>query len=80
MIERLDQSIDGLEEWIKYVIPQSEFKSEKVTFYNPDLGSGQIVKILTKILRENGHSDENISKRIFASTNDKLTFLYFGPG
>jgi hypothetical protein len=77
MIERLDQNIEGLENWIKYSIPQSEFESKTSTFYNPDLGSGQIVKIITKILRENGHSDENISKRIFASTNDKFTFLYF---
>lgn len=77
MLERLDQNIKGLENWIKYSIPQSEFESKTSTFYNPDLGSGQIVKILTKILRENGHSDDNISKRIFASTNDKFTFLYF---
>ena len=77
MLARLNQNIEELESWIKWNIPKSDFVSKTTTFHIPDLGSGQLARIIVKILREMGHSDSNIAKRVSGSSSDILTLLYF---
>jgi hypothetical protein len=77
MIERLNQHIDNLENWIRGTIPESEFKSKTTTFHITDLGSGQIANVIVSILKSYNHSDKNINNRVSGVTNDIITLWYF---
>jgi hypothetical protein len=77
MIERLNQHIDNLENWIRNAIPESEFKSKTTTFHITDLGSGQIANVIVDILKSYNHSDKNINDRVSGVTNDIITLWYF---
>jgi hypothetical protein len=77
MIERLNQHIDNLENWIRNSIPESEFKSKTTTFHITDLGSGQIANVIVDILKSYNHSDKNINSRVSGVTNDIITLWYF---
>jgi|TARA_R110000744_G_scaffold380323_1_gene500711 adenine-specific DNA methylase len=46
-------------------LPEEVFISNKTTFLDPCFGSGTFLKVITKKLREYGHSDENINSRLF---------------
>lgn len=46
-------------------LPEEIFISDKTTFLDPCFGSGTFLKVITKKLREYGHSDENINSRLF---------------
>ena len=46
-------------------IPEEIWKSSETTFLDPCFGSGTFIRYIIKKLREYGHSDENISKRIW---------------
>lgn len=77
MIERLNQHIDNLENWIRNTIPESEFKSKTTTFHITDLGSGQIANVVVDILKSHNHSEKNINDRVSGVTNDIITLWYF---
>ena len=77
MIERLNQHIDNLENWIRNTIPENEFKSKTTTFHITDLGSGQIANVITDILKSYNHSDKNITNRLSGVTNDIITLWIF---
>ena len=46
-------------------LPEEIFISDKTTFLDPCFGSGTFLEVITKKLREYGHSDENINSRLF---------------
>ncbi len=77
MIERLNQHINNLENWVRNAIPESEFKSKTTTFHITDLGSGQIANVIVNILKSYNHNDKNINERVSGVTNDIITLWYF---
>ena len=46
-------------------MPNEVFQSESTTFLDPAMGGGQFCYAIENRLREYGHSDENISQRVF---------------
>jgi hypothetical protein len=65
MLGRLKFEIDALAEEILNNIPEDMFTSNSTTFLDPAMGGGQFLKAVISRLRKYGHSDENISLRIF---------------
>lgn len=59
MLIRLKQDID-FESRLKTLIPKTDLISNEITFADPDMGGGQIVDSLIKIINR-----DNISKRVF---------------
>lgn len=76
-IGRLKFEIDPLVNEILDHIPEKHFISDADTFCDPEMGGGQFVKEVEKRLRSYGHSDENISKRVygFASSIVQLNYV-----
>jgi site-specific DNA-methyltransferase (adenine-specific) len=46
-------------------IPEQAFKSKTTTFLDPAMGGGQFCHAIEDRLRKYGHSEQNISKRVF---------------
>ena len=65
MLIRLRADLDELVEEMLDLLPQKYFKSKTATFLDPAMGSGQFVSAIEKRLRDNGHDDENIAKRVY---------------
>lgn len=76
MIERLKFKIDDLVNEILDILPESLFEREDTTFLDVSMGGGQFVRIIEERLRSHGHSDENISNRVFGYENNKLAVQY----
>lgn len=53
-------------------VDQSLFESGDTTFLDPAMAGGQMLKSLEDRLRQFGHSDENISKRVFGVSENPL--------
>jgi hypothetical protein len=65
MLARLNFEFPVLVKEMFDQLPKWVWKSETTTFLDPSMGGGQFVKEIEKRLREAGHSDENIKKRVF---------------
>ena len=61
---RLKTNMDGLVNQILDRIDPKYFESKESTFADPSMGGGQFIKAVEERLREHGHSDANISKRV----------------
>ena len=57
-------------------LPGSLFSSETKTFLDPSMGGGQYVTAIEARLRKAGHSDKNISKRVFGVEKSLLRVNY----
>ena len=57
-------------------LPIDYFKRNDTTFLTLCIGDGEIQRCLYNILKSYGHSDINITKRIFGIVNDKYTLNY----
>ena len=76
MIERLKFNLDPLVNEMLDQFDKSVWTSKTSTFVDPSIGSGQFVKEIERRLREAGHSDMNISKRVFGCEKSKLRVQY----
>ena len=65
MSEKFLMKYDELATTLVNEIPEEEFKSKTSTFFDPSMGSGQVVVKIEQKLKEYGHSESNISKRVF---------------
>ena len=57
-------------------LPVEVFISEKTTFADIQMGGGQFIVEVVNRLRKFGHSDNNISNRVFGFSEKKLYFSY----
>jgi hypothetical protein len=57
-------------------IPDTEWSSDSTTFFDPAIGGGQFVRAIEQRLREYGHSDSNIQKRVFGFEESNLHIRY----
>lgn len=64
MLERI-KPIDNLVNEALDRLPESVWISDSVTFFDPAMGGGQFVSAIERRLRDYGHSDQNISQRVF---------------
>jgi hypothetical protein len=82
MIKRLNIKIGPeLKVWMQHLIPIESLKSTDTTFHIDDIAGYELIEVLIDMLNEYGHSIENISKRISASSDNlfiiKLIQQYF---
>ena len=76
MVGRLKFGIDTLVDEILDNIPEDVFKSNTTTFLDPAMGGGQFLKNVILKLRKYGHSDDNISGRVFGYESDIMSVKY----
>lgn len=53
-------------------VPDSVFESQNTTFFDPWINGGSLAKCIESKLKTFGHSDENISSRVFGMHNRQL--------
>ena len=76
MIGRLKFDLDGLANEMLDRLPLSLFTSNSTTFLDPCMGGGQFVKAIEDRLLAHGHSNENISQRVFGVESNQLRVSY----
>lgn len=76
MLSRLKFNLSGLANEMLDQLPEQVFISDSTTFYDPAMGGGQFIIEVVNRLRKYGHSENNISKRIFGSEENKLRVNY----
>lgn len=76
MIKRLKFDLEDLVNEMLDKLPEEVFKSSSTTFLDPEIGGGQFVTVIEERLRKYGHSDINISKRVFGLTGNKIRLNY----
>jgi hypothetical protein len=64
----VDEMLDNL--------PTEIWESNTTTFLDPAMAGGQFVKEVEAILREHGHSDENIKRRVFGFESSDMRVNY----
>jgi len=69
---RLKLNIDKLTTEMLDRVPDDYWKSETTTFLDPAAAGGQILTAIEDRLRQYGHSDENISRRVFGYFKSKF--------
>jgi len=57
-------------------IPEHIWTSDSTTFFDPSITGGQVVSSIEKKLRAYGHSNENISKRVYGIEKNKMFVNY----
>jgi hypothetical protein len=57
-------------------LPETVWSSNSTTFFDPAIGGGQFVRVIEQRLREHGHSDSNIQKRVFGFEESNLHIRY----
>ena len=72
MLNRLKFDVGVIAEEILDQIPETLFVSSTTTFLDPAMGGGQFLKAVISRLRKYGHSDENISNRVFGYESNKM--------
>lgn len=72
MLERIKPN-PGLVKSILDQIPSEVWASDSTTFLDPAFGGGQFISEIEKRLRQQGHTQENIAKRVFGY--EKKQFL-----
>jgi len=76
MLFRLKLDIKKLVNEILDQLPTDTWTSKTTTFLDPCMGGGQFVREIEYRLRRYGHSDENISGRVFGIESNKLGVVY----
>lgn len=76
MFERINFNLKDLVETQLDQIPESYFSSKTTTFCDPAMGGGQFLVQIVARLRSHGHSDKNISKRIFGM-EDHISYINY---
>lgn len=76
MITRLKFNIESLVNEILNRVPESVWSSSDSLFLDPAMGGGQFVREIENRLRLYGHSDKNISGRVYGCENSKLRVQY----
>jgi hypothetical protein len=76
MLQRLKFDLVDLSNEMLDQLPEHIFKSKTTTFYDPSIGGGQFVVEVENRLRQYGHSDENISKRVFGYVGNRIRLNY----
>lgn len=76
MLSRIKFDIDELVYDILNQLPEETWKSTTTTFLDPAIGGGQFIRAIEQRLRAAGHSDENISGRVYGCESSKLSVQY----
>lgn len=76
MISRLKFDITKLVNELLDQIPDEIWSSDSTLFLDPAIGGGQFVKEIEKRLKNYGHSDDNISNRVFGYEENRLRVNY----
>lgn len=76
MLARIKFELDELVNEMLDHLPNSIWESETTTFLDPSMGGGQFVKEIERRLRNAGHSDKNISKRVFGYESIQMRINY----
>lgn len=76
MTFRLKLEIDELVQTMIGRLPTELFVSDTTTFLDPCMGGGQFIKAVEDRLRQHGHSDANIRKRVFGVEKTQLRVNY----
>jgi site-specific DNA-methyltransferase (adenine-specific) len=76
MLSRMKFEFDPLVEEILDQLPMEVWTSSNTTFLDPAIGGGQFVRAIEQRLRAHGHSDENISRRVFGFESGLLNIPY----
>jgi hypothetical protein len=76
MIKRLKFDLEELVDTMINQLPKEVFESDSTTFFDPSIAGGQFVKAVEERLRKYGHSDSNISKRVFGLIENNLRLNY----
>jgi hypothetical protein len=76
MLQRLKFDLEEPANKMLDQLPEHIFKSETTTFYDPAPGGGQFVSAIENRLRQYGHSDKNISKRVFGYVGNRIHLNY----
>lgn len=72
MLSRMKFEIEPLVAEILDQLPKTVWTSKTTTFFDPAIGGGQFVRAIEQRLRNNGHSDANIRKRVFGFEESNL--------
>ncbi len=72
MLGRLKFDLDKLANEILDIMPEDVFTSNTSTFIDPAMGGGQFIKAVITRLRKYGHSDKNITSRVFGYETNKM--------
>jgi site-specific DNA-methyltransferase (adenine-specific) len=72
MLGRLKFDIQPLVNEMLDQLPSTVWESETTTFFDPALGGGQFVAEIERRLRAHGHSEANISQRVFGAEERKM--------
>jgi hypothetical protein len=72
MLGRLKFELDELANEILDNMPEDVFTSNTSTFIDPAMGGGQFIKAVITRLRKYGHSDKNITSRVFGYETNKM--------
>lgn len=76
MLSRLKFEIRPLVEEILDQLPESVWTSQTTTFLDPAMAGGQFVAAIEARLRKYGHSDKNISGRVFGCEEHQRSVNY----
>jgi hypothetical protein len=76
MLGRIKFAIEPLVNEILDQLPREVWTSATTTFLDPAMGGGQFVKEIERRLREAGHSDSNISGRVYGCETSLLSVKY----
>ena len=76
MLSRLKFEISPLVKEMLDQLPSAVWSSSSTTFLDPSMGGGQFLVEIERRLRASGHSDENISARVFGCEKNKLRVNY----
>ena len=76
MLARLKFDLKDITNEILNKLPPELFESESTTFCDPFMAGGQFVKAVEERLKNCGHSDYNISKRVFGFEENNLRVRY----
>tara|TARA_R110000737_G_scaffold343711_1_gene369961 strand:- start:79 stop:1146 length:1068 start_codon:yes stop_codon:yes gene_type:complete len=76
MLRRLKFDLGELATKIISKLPNELFESDSTTFLDPEIGGGQFVRAVEERLRQHGHSDSNISRRVFGLTENRIRLNY----
>ena len=76
MLSRIKFSIEPLVDEILDQLPAEVWTNKTSTFLDPAIGGGQFVRAIEARLRAAGHSDENISGRVYGCESSILHINY----
>lgn len=76
MLSRLKFELSDIISNMFEYIPESIWSSETTTFCDFEMGGGQFIKAVVDKLKEYGHNDKNIQKRVYGFSENELYLAY----